>query len=53
MTVPVQGFPMTTTAPTDYAGNFNAPGVQTGILEAAYLPNAEKVVEAALATLRD
>ena len=36
VTVPVQGFPMTTTAPTDYAGNFNAPGVQTGILEAAY-----------------
>jgi len=36
VTVPVQGFPMTTTAPSDYAGNFNAPGAQVGILEAAY-----------------
>ncbi len=36
VTVPVQGFPMTTTAPSDYAGNFNAPGTQTGVVEAAY-----------------
>jgi hypothetical protein len=36
VTVPVQGFPMTVTAPTDFAGNFSAPGAQVGILEAAF-----------------